>query len=86
MPNAVNTNLANCRLPPLPDLGVPPLPLIEDVELERQVFTHSSWVQKARKATSMETEERIEDNEKLEHVGDSLISGYSPSWNLEMRG
>lgn len=73
-PNAANTNLVNYRLPPLPDLGVPPLPEIPDKNLERQVFTHSSFIQRARKAASLETELRIEDNEKLEHVGDSILS------------
>lgn len=77
IPNPANTNLGNYKLPPLPNLGnIPKLPLIADKDLERQVFTHSSYVQKARKATSLELGEIILDNEKLEHVGDSIISEY----------
>lgn len=72
--NAANTLLSQFHLPPLPDLGVPPLPEIRDKELERQAYTHSSHVKKSRNATSLEVLERIEDNEKLEHVGDAILS------------
>jgi dsRNA-specific ribonuclease len=70
------SSLLLLKLPPLPaDLILPPLPPITDTQLERLVFTHSSYHGRPRKATSLEYEigEEVEDNEKLEHVGDAWL-------------
>lgn len=67
------TSLLRFTLPPIPDLPFPPAPRIVDAQLERQVFTHSSLLKKRRQASSLSLDEPIEDNEKLEHVGDSII-------------
>jgi dsRNA-specific ribonuclease len=67
------TSLLRFTLPPIPDLPFPPAPRIVNAQLERQVFTHSSLLKKRRQASSLSLEEPIEDNEKLEHVGDSII-------------
>ncbi|WVQ75377.1 hypothetical protein IAR50_004997 [Cryptococcus sp. DSM 104548] len=58
----------------LPDsLPLPPLPEIYDVDLRRQVFTHSSYIAARRKVGAFDEEEFRYDNEKLEFVGDSLL-------------
>lgn len=67
-------SLLRYNLPPLPKLDLPELPTITDPELSRQVFTHSSYYARPRKATSLDLEqEKLLDNEKLEHVGDALL-------------
>ncbi|TXT16032.1 hypothetical protein VHUM_00535 [Vanrija humicola] len=63
-------------LPDLPsDLLLPPLPPIADPHLARLAVTHSSAHQLPRRPTSLEFEadEKVEDYEKLEHVGDSML-------------
>ncbi|KAL1413185.1 hypothetical protein Q8F55_000936 [Vanrija albida] len=63
-------------LPDLPsDLCLPPLPPIADAHLARLAVTHSSAHQLPRRPTSLEFEadEKVEDYEKLEHVGDSML-------------
>lgn len=63
-------------LPELPsDLVLPPLPPIADPQLARLAVTHSSAHQLPRRPTSLEFEadEKVEDYEKLEHVGDSML-------------
>ncbi len=69
------TSLLRLALPPLPKFDLPEIPPITDSELERQVFTHSSFYARPRKATSLDLDdgEKIMDNEKLEHVGDALL-------------
>jgi dsRNA-specific ribonuclease len=67
------TNIMAAKLPEMPkDLPIPPLPTISNSQLERQVFTHSSAVPRSNK--SLFEMGGLEDNEKLEHVGDSLVS------------
>ncbi|WVR09214.1 hypothetical protein IAU60_006276 [Kwoniella sp. DSM 27419] len=69
------TNAA-CKLPlfPLSSLLLPSLPVIEDTAIERKVFTHSSFVAKQRSGTlKFDEEDESSDNEKLEHVGDSIL-------------
>lgn len=67
-------------LPPIPNLTLPPLPDITNPELERQVFTHSSYHALPRNATAFDVNDGdvILDNEKLEHIGDALL-GMSSS-------
>ena len=68
-----STNIMSAKLPELPtDLPLPPLPTISSSQIQGQVFTHSSAVPRANK--SLFEMGGLEDNEKLEHVGDSLVS------------
>ncbi|RXK37149.1 hypothetical protein M231_05601 [Tremella mesenterica] len=67
-------SLALLKLPPLPTLPFPPLPKIQDVKLETLVFTHSGIAGKKKNSMSLEMDEdAMEDNQKLEHVGDALL-------------
>lgn len=69
-----STTLNGYILPPLPQLDLPPLPPISDEALERRVFTHSSYVKKQKRGTDfLDLDEELEDNEKLEFVGDGLL-------------
>ena len=72
--SSMSSNLGQFILPPLPDLGVPPLPPIPDKNLERQAFTHSSFIGKPRNLQSLLLDGLILDNEKMEHVGDGIVS------------
>ncbi|WVF65728.1 hypothetical protein IAT40_000460 [Kwoniella sp. CBS 6097] len=71
---------ARYELPPLPNLNsleepLPPLPPIEDKMIETRVFTHSSYIAKKRTTGTLlfDAEEEGRDNEKYEHLGDSLL-------------
>lgn len=65
-------------LPPLPaDLKLPEPPKIMDTALERLVFVHSSYYGKIKDAQSLQTSEELVDNEKLEHVGDSILGQWT---------
>ncbi|OCF31328.1 hypothetical protein I316_06932 [Kwoniella heveanensis BCC8398] len=78
---------ATYELPPIPlfsgrnDAGgpleepLPPLPPIEDESIETRVFTHASYIGKKRTTgTSLfDNEEEGRDNDKYEHLGDSLL-------------
>lgn len=70
----INTyNPATAPLPPLPeDLVLPPLPTINNEAIERLAFTHSSHAKQGKSGIFDMGE--VRDNEKLEHVGDSLLS------------
>jgi dsRNA-specific ribonuclease len=57
------------------DLFLPPLPPIEDKDIEKRVFTHSSTVTSAKSGSLYFQEEgESVDNEKLEYVGDGILS------------
>ena len=62
-----------------PDYALPPLPPIRNKELAREVFTHSGVVSGRRTTSLADAASPIDgpagggDNQKLEHVGDSLI-------------
>ena len=77
--SAESMNIIHLILPES-DPPLPPLPPILDPELDTQVFTHSSFHARPRKATSLDLDdgERLLDNEKLEHVGDSLLGRFHP--------
>jgi hypothetical protein len=64
-------------LPPLPSLDLPGLPPILDSELEQRVFSHAGYHIKHRKATSLDLDGNLDDNEKFEHVGDALLGPLS---------
>ncbi len=76
-------SLLRLTLPSLPTFDLPPRLPVTDPELERQVFTHSSYHARPRKATSLDMDDdQLLDNEKLEHVGDSLLGSYrSTRWS-----
>jgi len=57
------------------DLFLPPLPPIENRYIEERVFSHSSLFTNARSGLKFEQEEHdLVDNEKLEWVGDGILS------------
>lgn len=61
------------RLPA--DLILPRLPVIGDPAIERRVFTHSSMVAASKSSVRfMEEKEALVDNEKMEWVGDGILS------------
>lgn len=75
--NASMSEQTKLVLPSIPShIHFPPLPTIEDGELEFQVFTHASYHQTPRNAAPFNTDTTrpiAQHNEKLEHVGDALI-------------
>lgn len=73
-------SLTTAVLPPIPDgFPLPHLPLLQNAELERLVFTHSSHVSQPKPTsllcTQLEVFGQPLDNEKLEHLGDALLGG-----------
>lgn len=66
-------------VPDLPDhLEIPPLPPIKNRAIQDKVFTHPSVTPAVRKRVKyMEDEEELKDNEKLEWVGDGLLSEWT---------
>lgn len=57
------------------DLYLPPLPSIENVEIETRVFSHSSLFNTARSGLKFgEEDHELMDNEKLEWIGDGILS------------
>ncbi|WWC73261.1 uncharacterized protein I206_107227 [Kwoniella pini CBS 10737] len=57
-----------------PNINLPPLPKIQDLNIERKVFTHSSYIAKPKYSIQLfENEDESRDNEKLELLGDSLL-------------
>lgn len=69
-------NLKAMVVPTLPDdLEIPPLPVIQNRALEEQVSTHSSALGQVRtRVTFGEGDVELQDNEKLEWVGDGILS------------
>jgi dsRNA-specific ribonuclease len=63
-------------VPPLPDdIELPSLPTIGNKVLEQLVFTHSSVAGQARTRVNFnEGDGELLDNEKLEWVGDGILS------------
>jgi dsRNA-specific ribonuclease len=64
-------------IPDLPKLNLPPLPEITNPAIKNLALTHSSAHSgdKARKRDLIYNQaEAVLDNEKLEHVGDGLLS------------
>lgn len=56
-------------------LDLPDLPIIENKVIEKQVFTHPSMHGKGKTAvTYAEGVDELEDNEKLEWIGDGILS------------
>jgi dsRNA-specific ribonuclease len=64
------------EVPRLPtDLDLPPLPVIANKAVEMRVFTHSTMAPGNKSGVKYaEEEEDLQDNEKLEWVGDGLLS------------
>nr|XP_019005862.1 uncharacterized protein I203_01180 [Kwoniella mangroviensis CBS 8507]OCF69323.1 hypothetical protein I203_01180 [Kwoniella mangroviensis CBS 8507] len=59
------------------DIPLPPLPIIQDVDIQRKVFTHSSFIAKPKYSIELfENDEESRDNEKLELIGDSLLGKW----------
>lgn len=57
------------------DLFLPPLPPIENRDIEKRVFSHSSLFSTAKSGLKFEEEDReLVDNEKLEWIGDGILS------------
>jgi hypothetical protein len=68
-------------IPDLPKLILPPLPEITNPAIRNLALTHSSAHagDKARKRDLIYNQaEAVLDNEKLEHVGDGLLSTLQP--------
>lgn len=53
--------------------GVPPLPLIQNEHLRKQVFTHRSYHGRPTREFEAHPKDPRPDNESLEHFGDSII-------------
>lgn len=72
----VSSGFKVTEAPQLPDhLEIPPLPPIRNKAIERKAFTHPSLNAAIKKGVRyMEDEDDLEDNEKLEWVGDGLLS------------
>jgi hypothetical protein len=64
------------QIPALPDdIYLPPLPPIGNKDIEKRVFTHSSMISQARaRVKFVEEDHELLDNEKLEWVGDGILS------------
>lgn len=57
------------------DLYLPPLPPIGNKDIENRVFTHSSMVSGSKSGVKfVEEDHELTDNEKLEWVGDGILS------------
>jgi dsRNA-specific ribonuclease len=67
------------QIPALPDdIYLPPLPPIGNKDIEKRVFTHSSMISQARaRVKFVEEDHELLDNEKLEWVGDGILSGLT---------
>ena len=69
-------------IPDLPKLDLPPLPEITNPAIRNLALTHSSAHagDKTRKRDLIYNHaEAVLDNEKLEHVGDGLLSTFEPA-------
>ncbi|WRT68883.1 uncharacterized protein IL334_005864 [Kwoniella shivajii] len=66
--------LESLSISTLPSFPLPPLPEILDTEIARKVYTHSSFIARPKGSSQLfECEDEGRDNEKLEHLGDSLL-------------
>ncbi|WVR03453.1 hypothetical protein IAU60_000444 [Kwoniella sp. DSM 27419] len=69
----------------IPVFPLPPLPIINDPELIRQVFTHESLFDKAKGRFEDPEDDPAGHYEKLEHVGDSILGMIVTTWLHETR-
>ena len=66
-------------------MELPPLPTIDNPRYADIVFSHSSANQRQRSSGSLDTVagDADLDNEKLEHIGDSLLGDFVRDMNVE---
>jgi dsRNA-specific ribonuclease len=64
---------------------LPPLPVISDPILEKQVFTHQSCFPRKKWRFEDPEEDPSLDYEKLEHVGDSILGMVVTTWLHELK-
>jgi hypothetical protein len=69
----------------LPVFPLPPLPVISDPILEKQVFTHQSCFPRRKWRFEDPEEDPSLDYEKLEHVGDSILGMVVTTWLHELK-
>lgn len=69
----------------LPVFPLPPLPVISDPTLEKQVFTHQSCFPRRKWRFEDPEEDPSLDYEKLEHVGDSILGMVVTTWLHELK-
>lgn len=69
----------------LPVFALPPLPLISDPGLEKQVFCHQSMFPRRKWRFEDPEEDPSGDYEKLEHVGDSILGMVVTTWLHELK-
>jgi len=69
----------------LPVFPLPPLPVISDPILEKQVFTHQSCFPRRKWRFEDPEEDPTLDYEKLEHVGDSILGMVVTTWLHELK-
>jgi len=69
----------------LPVFALPPLPVIPDAKLLKQVFTHQSLFEYGRGKFEETENQPAEHYEKLEHVGDSILGVAVTTWLHEIR-
>jgi len=69
----------------LPVFPLPPLPVISDPALEKQVFTHQSCFPRRKWRFEDPEDDPSMDYEKLEHVGDSILGMVVTTWLQELK-
>ena len=69
----------------LPVFPLPPLPVIEDEKLRKQVFTHQTLFDKVKGKFEEPEDNPATHYEKLEHVGDSLLGMIVTTWLHEAK-
>jgi dsRNA-specific ribonuclease len=69
----------------LPVFPLPPLPVITDPALEKQVFTHQSCFPRRKWRFEDPEDDPSLDYEKLEHVGDSILGMVVTTWLHELK-
>jgi hypothetical protein len=69
----------------LPVFPLPPLPVISDPALEKQVFTHQSCFPRRKWRFEDPEDDPSLDYEKLEHVGDSILGMVVTTWLHELK-
>ena len=69
----------------IPVFALPPLPIIDDDAILKQVFTHLSLFQKVKGKFEDPETDLAKHYEKLEHVGDSILGMIVTTWLHEMK-
>jgi len=69
----------------LPVFPLPPLPVVSDPDLEKQVFTHQSCFPRRKWRFEDPEDDPSLDYEKLEHVGDSILGMVVTTWLHELK-